>query len=193
MSLIRKVAAKAHNSTKVVDSTGVTRPLKLLNFLSSGTRLNRLDAVAVSDYAAGFLEGTTILFPDNDEYIISRITQDYYKNEFIRVNMELILCNNKVTITRQVVQSNNQGGVLGHVDTIIYADVPCKVIPATAVADKVDDVLLSSYVVIIPSLAVIDINDQLQFAHTYKVGKIEGIKIVTEGAQELVFDRDLRW
>jgi hypothetical protein len=191
--MIERVAAKAHNAIQVTDELGVTRPLKLLNFLSSGTRLARLDGQAVADPIAGYLPGMILIFPNNDTYIISRVTEDYYQDSLIRVVLELVLCNNNVTITRQVAQLNSQGGVIGHVDTAIYTTVPCKVIPLSQATDKLDDVLLQTYTVIFPSSKPVEINDKLQFATNYKPAKIEGIKSTTEGVNELTFDRDLRW
>lgn len=191
--LIKRVAAKAHNATLVTDELGTVRPLKLLNYLGGGTRTARLDAVAVADIEALYQNGMILTMPSNQHYIISRITEDYFKTVLIRANLELVLCNNHVTISRQIVQSNNQGGVSGHIDTILHSGIPCKVIPTSQVADKVDDVLLQTYTVMISSMKPVEIGDRLQFDTTYNVAKIEGIKMVTEGLAELIFDRDLRW
>lgn len=191
MSLLSKVAAKAHNAIQVTDSLGNVKSLKKLNYVFAGG--SKQDAVAVADPAANFQPGDVLTFPDNLIYIIARSTADYYKKEILRHELELVLCNNSITITRQVVQSNNQGGVAGHVDTPIYADMPCKIIPAELSEDKIDDVFLNKYIVYIPSVKPIEINDKLQFAHTYSVGKAEGIKRSLLGLQEVYFDKDFRW
>jgi hypothetical protein len=188
--LLKKVAAKAHNSIQVTDNNNVTRPLKLL---SNFVRQAKLDALAVSDPEAGYQYGYTLTFPNNEKYIVSRIIEDYYRNEQIRVNIELLICNNTVTISRQVVQSNNQGGVLGHIETILYTGLACKVVPQAQLQDKLDDVFLGRYVVMIPILNPVEVGDKLQFLHTYNVAKVEGIRNTTEGLLELSFDRDLRW
>lgn len=191
--LIKRVAAKAHNALQVTDEAAYVRPLKLLNFLGGGTRTNNLDAVAVTDVDAGYLPGMVLTFPSNEKYIVSRKIDDFFKAQLIRSNLELILANNTVTISRQVTQSNNQGGVIGHIDTIIHDSIACKVIPTTQSADKHGDVLLQSYMVLISSARPVEINDKLQFAFSYNVAKIEGIKQITEGLLQLMFDRDLRW
>lgn len=191
--MLLKVAARAHNAIVVTDSLGTTRPLKVLNYLSGGLRQTRLDAGAVADPQAGYTEGMQLTFPDNSIYLVSRTTDDYYKNDIIRTNIELVKSNNKVTVLRQVALTNSQGGVKGHVDTAVYSDLPCKIIPFSQTQDKTDDVLLSTYVVMIPSVCPVQINDRLQFLHTYNVAKVEGIKSVVGGLLELTFDRDLRW
>ena len=189
--LLKKVAAKAHNSIIVTDDLGVTRPLKKLNFVWAGG--TKQDTVAVADPASGFIVGRYITFPDNLLYLIAKITDDYYKEEKIRSNLELVICDNAVTISRQAVQSNNQGGISGHIDTIVYDTLPCKVINISQTTDKQDDVQLLTYAMYISSLKPLDINDKLQFAHSYNVAKAEGIRLVTPGLLEVTFDRDLRW
>lgn len=193
--LLDKVASKAHNSINVVDQLGTTRPLKLLNHISSSVsnRHAKLDGTAVADMQAGYQNGYSLTFPDSDVYIISRIIHDYYKGIVIRANLELILCNNIVTITRQTPQLNNQGGVIGHVDTILYDSLPCKIIPVSEDKDKQFDVLLNNYAIFIPTLNPVEVNDKLQFLHTYNVAKANGVKTVTEGLIEILFNRDERW
>lgn len=189
--LLKKVAAKAHNSTIVTDDFAVQKPLKKLNYVFAGG--TKQDAVAVADPEAGFVNGNTLTFPDNAKFIISKITEDYYLDVKIRAVLEMVLCNNSVTILRQTVQSNNQGGVLGHIDTPIYTDLPCKIIPLELKEDKVDDVYLNSYVIYLPSYKPIEVGDKLLFAHTYVPSKAEAIKHTTLGIQEISFDRDFRW
>lgn len=191
MSMLTAVAARAHNAIQVTDSLGVVRPLKKLNYVFAGG--TKQDAVAVADPQAGYQNGDTLTFPDLHIYIISKITHDYYQDTLIRANLEMVLCNNTVTISRQVVQSNNQGGVSGHVDTVLYADLPCKIIPAELEEDKAGDVYLNNYVIFLPNTKPIEVGDKLQFAHSYSVGKAEGIKLSTLGLQEISFDRDFRW
>ena len=189
--LLNRVAAKAHNAIQVVDDTNTTRPLKKLNFVWAGGKLQ--DAVAVTDPQAGFLVGQILTFPDNLIYIVAKITDDFYHTVQIRANLELVLCNNTVTISRQMPQSNNQGGISGHVDTIVYQDLPCKVINLDSSVDKLNDVNLNKYAVYIPITKPVEVGDKLQFAHSYGVSKVEGIKEPTLGLFELAFDRDLRW
>lgn len=189
--LLKKVAAKAHNSTVVTDDLGALKPLKKLNYVFAGG--TKQDAVAVADPEAGYVNGNTITFPDNKKYIVSKITEDYYLDIKIRAVLELVLCNNTVTVVRQIVQSNNQGGVLGHVDSIIYSDLPCKIIPLELKEDKTDDVFLNSYVIYLPSYKPVEVGDKLLFGHTYIPSKVEAIKHTTLGIQEISFDRDFRW
>jgi hypothetical protein len=189
--MLLRVAAKAHNTIQVTDSLGNTKPLKKLNYLFSGGV--KQDVVAVADNIAGYQVGDTLTFPDLTICIVSKIVKDYYKDTIIRVNLELILCNNSVTISRQTVQLNNQGGVSGHVDTILYTDMPCKIVPISLVEDKVNDVYLNKYTIYIPSTKPIEIGDKLQFAHSYNLGKAESVKLPTLGLQEISFDRDFRW
>ena len=189
--MIARVAAKAHNAIDVTDWLGSIKPLKKLNYVFAGG--SKQDAIAVADPTAGYVESNILTFPDNKIYIVAKVTHDFFKAEVIRHTLELVLCNNTVTITRQIVQSNNQGGVLGHVDTELYANIPCKIIPAELSEDKIDDVFLNKYIVYFPSNMPIEINDKLQFAHTYSVGKAEGIKLSTLGLQEIYFDKDFRW
>lgn len=195
MSMLKKVASKAHNSLQVTDQLATVRPLKLLNYISSmvGNKNAKLDATAVADAEAGYQEGYTLTFPDNSKYIISKILYDYYNTEIIRANIEMLLCNNTVTISRQMPIINNQGGVNGHVDTIIYADLPCKIIPLSSDKDKLDDVLLNNYVIYLPILNPVEINDKLQFEHSYNIAKANGVRPVTEGIIEATFNRDTRW
>jgi hypothetical protein len=189
--MLTKVAAKAHNSLTVTDELGNIKTLKKLNYVFAGG--SKQDAVAVADKLAAYKNGDTLLFPDNNYYIVGKITEDFYKAEIIRNNLELILCNNRVTVSRQVVVSNNQGGVSGHADTVLYDSLPCKIIPAALEDDKTSDVYLNNYVIYLPSSKPIEIGDKLQFAHTYNIGKAEGIKLPTLGLQEISFDRDFRW
>lgn len=191
MSMLKKVAARAHNAIQVTDSLGNIKPLKKLNYVFAGG--TKQAAIAVVDPDAGYENGDTLTFPDNTIYIVAKITHDYYKAEILRHTLELVLCNNAITVTRQVVMPNNQGGVAGHVDTVLYTSLPCKIFPAELSEDKTDDVYLNKYIVFIPSTKPIEINDKLQFAHTYSVGKAEAIKLSTLGLQEVYFDRDFRW
>ena len=189
--MLHKVAAKAHNSIQVTDSLGNIKPLKKLNYLFASSV--RQDAIGVADPLAGYQNGDTLTFPDLDIYIVAKIINDYYKETLIRSNLELIRCNNSVTVSRQTVQLNNQGGVSGHVDTALYIDMPCKIVPVSLVEDKVNDVYLNKYAIYIPSTKPIEIGDKLQFAHSYNLGKAESIKLITIGLQEIHFDRDFRW
>jgi hypothetical protein len=193
--MLKKVASKAHNALQVTDQLATVRPLKLLNYISSmvGNKNAKLDATAVADPDAGYQNGYTLLFPDMDKYIISKTLFDYYRDEIIRVNLELLLCNNTVTVSRQMPIINNQGGVNGSVNTVIYDNLACKILPLTSDKDKVDDVFLNNYAIYIPILNPVEINDKLQFEHTYNVAKANGVRQVTEGIIEVVFNRDTRW
>lgn len=189
--MLNNVAAKAHNAIQVTDALGVIRPLKKLNYVFAGGV--KQDAVAVADPTAGFQNGDILTFPDLHIFIVAKITHDYYKESLIRAVIEMILCNNFVTISRQVIQLNNQGGVSGHVDTILYDNLPCKIVPTSLVEDKVDDVYINKYTIFLPNTKPIEIGDKLQFAHSYNVGKAEGIRLTALGLQEVSFDRDFRW
>ena len=195
MSMLKRVASKAHNTLKVTDQTLTDRPLKLLNHISSmvSNKNAKLDATAVADSDAGYQVGYTLTFPDNDKYIISKILHDYYGTEVIRANLEMLLCNNLVTISRQMPVLNNQGGVKGHVDTILYDRLPCKILPLSEDKDKTDDIFLNNYVIFMSILNPIEIDDRLQFAHTYNIAKANGVKTVSEGIIEVLFNRDTRW
>jgi hypothetical protein len=190
-----RVAAKAHNALKVTDQTGTIRPLKLLNHVSSSVanKHAKLDGTAVADPDAGYQNGYTLAFPDLNHYIISRIVHEYYKEAIIRASLELILCNNTVTILRQVPVLNNQGGVKGHVDAPIYTDLPCKIIPMSEDKDKQDDVFLNNYILFLPITNPIEVNDKLQFGHSFLIAKANGVKDVSEGLIEVLFNRDTRW
>lgn len=189
--LLKKIASKAHNAIIVIDDLGASKVLKKLNFVWAGGV--KQDTVAVCDPEANFSIGRYLTFPDNDIYLVAKITRDYYKKISIRDNLELILCNNNVTVSRQTVQSNNQGGVIGRIDTVIYDLLPCKIINVARTQDKADDVQLLSYAVLISSLKPVSVGDRLQFAHSYNVAKVESSRLITPGVLEVTFDREPRW
>lgn len=189
--LLKKIASKAHNAIIVIDDLGASKVLKKLNFVWAGGV--KQDTVAVADPEAGFSTGRYLTFPDNVVYLVSKITTDYYKEEPIRDNLELVICDNNVTVFRQTVQSNNQGGVIGRVDTVVYDLLPCKVINVNRTQDKIDDVQLLSFAVFISSLKPVSVGDKLQFAHSYNVAKVESSRLVTPGIFEVTFDREPRW
>lgn len=191
--MLSRIANRNMPELAAKDFSGITRYFKLLNIAYMGIRKLHTDQRGVAKIDSGIKAGTILYVPDDQAFIVSFLTIDYYKGKPIRFDFDLIGCNNTVTISRPVVTTNSQGRVIGQTPQVIHTDVPVKVgTVLQRIVSELDDTY-SQFGMLISSDFAIKKGDMLTFSKHYEPAKIEGIKFNYDGIYEVVFDEEPRW
>jgi hypothetical protein len=191
--MIKRIADKAGVEMTAKDQNKITRKFKLLNTAYLGIRKLHTDQQGVARPDSGIESGTILTLANAESLIVSTSTNDYHRGEIIRFALDLVECNNFVTVTRSVVNKTSQGGIAGHTDTVLYRGVPVKIGTILQIRDTDNDASVSQFGMLLSTKFPVIQGDSLSFDKHYEDAKVEGVKLNYEGIYEITFDRDPRW
>lgn len=177
----------------VVDQNKITRRFKLLNTAYLGIRKLHTDQQGVANPDSGIEAGTILFLPGGERLTVSTLTADYHRGQVIRYALDLVECNNNVTVIRPTITKTPQGGIAGRTEVPLYRGVPVKIGTILQIRDTDNDATVSQFGMLMSSKFPVKQGDMLIFDSHYENAKVEGIKLNYEGIYEIAFDKDPRW
>jgi len=194
MSILNKIVNKATAKLEVLDSLGIKHSIKVLNFVSSGSRTSKLDRQCVTNSNTSIVVGTELILNNDTTLVVSYKQADWYKESIVRFVLDCIDTNQTIDIYRNQLEKSSQGGLSKQVDTLVYQNVPVKIGLYEANDVKAINISLPKYVMYLSIRYSLQSGDRLVVSDTsFEVAKVNSFVHVTPGLMEVRFDKDPRW